>query len=237
MNWAIVAAGGLGKRMGEKVNKIFSPLLGKPIIFYILLLLEKAKIIDRVIITAREDDIKAIKQIVKEGKFKKTWAIIPAASTRQKSTWKVLKKLKQAGVKSSDLIGIHNAVNLLVTEKELEAVFAAAQKWGAALLAFSARDTIKITDKENFVKTTPQRKFIFLAQTPQVGRFDWLYQAFEKSEKENFEGTDDTMLLERIGKKVKIVPCSPENFKITYPFDLTLAEAIFKKRSKNGQSF
>jgi len=230
MKLVIVVAGGNGQRMKAKENKIFLKILGKPILSYTLATLERVKIIDKVLIVGRKEDIKRINQIVKKGRFKKVKGIFPARESRQKSTWEVLKELTKNGIKETDLIGVHNAVNPLVKDQEIIDVFTEAKKYGAALLAVAARDTVKIIDKDEFVKETPLRKFVFNAQTPQVGRFDWLYEAHQKAEKENFEGTDDTMLMERIGKKVKVVFCSPENFKITFPFDLSLASAILKRR-------
>ena len=77
---------------------------------------------------------------------------------------------------------------------------------------------------------TPIRKFVWSAQTPQVGKLEDLLTAFKKAEKDNFLGTDDTQLLERIGIKIKVVPCSKDNFKITFPEDLILAEKILQER-------
>lgn len=233
MNIVIVAAGGNGKRMQAKENKIFLSLLDQPIIYHTLTILEKIGCIDKVYISARPEDTSRLKEIIKKGNFKKVAGLIESNGSRQKSTWKVLKTLKTNGLRNTDFVGVHNAVNPLVNTEEIEAVFLEAQKYGAALLMVPARDTVKIVDSENFVKITPLRKDVWNAQTPQVGRFDWLFEAHQKADLENFEGTDDAMLMERLGKKVKVVSCSPENFKITFPFDLSLASEILKRR-QNG---
>lgn len=232
MNWMIVAAGGDNKRIkNNDTNKIFLSLLRKPVIFYTLKTLEEADFIDKIIITVRKKDKKKLGGLILKWQFKKVVGLIVARESRQSSTWKVL-NLWKGIILERDLVGVHNAVNPLVTKKEIEAVFAAAKKHGASLLAIPARDTVKIATKNNLVRETPIRKFVWYAQTPQVAKFSLLFKAFEKAEKESFLGTDDTQLLERVGVKVKIIPCSPENFKITYPQDLFLAEKILRRRRK-----
>lgn len=230
-NWVIVAAGGRGERMERKINKIFLPLLRRPVICWALKTLEESPQIEKIIITVDESDLGKLKNLLKKYQFKKIVGFIRAGENRQNSTLKALEWMGENKARENDLVGVHNAVNPLVTEKEIENVFQAAQKFGGALLACPARDTVKISSAANFVRQTPVRKSVWYAQTPQVGRFKDMLRAFLKAEKDNFQGTDDTQLLERIGVKVKIVPCSPENFKITYPWDLILAKTILKRRN------
>lgn len=232
MNWAIVVAGGNGKRIKSKVNKVFLPLLGKPLVCHTLQTLHQLKSIDQIIITIRLQDQKTWQDLEKKFSFSKIIKLMPAVATRQSSTWKVLKWLKSKAQKD-DLIAVHNAVNPLVTADEINTVLSAAQKFGAALLATPAKDTVKIS-QDHVVSQTPLRQFVWYAQTPQVGRFDLMFKAFKKAHQENFIGTDDSQLLEKSGCCVKIVPCSPENFKITYPHDLILAEKILQERRQKS---
>jgi 2-C-methyl-D-erythritol 4-phosphate cytidylyltransferase len=227
MNYLIVTAGGEGQRMKLKDNKIFADLNNKPLIYWTLKIFEDSQIINKIIISARKDDIKKINTIIKKHQFKKILTIFEADNLRQESTFKVLKWLKSKTGKN-DLIGIHNAVNPFVSDKEIVDVYQAAKKYRASLLAYLAKDTVKISNEKNMVEFTPLRKFSWYAQTPQVVNFADLWEAFIKAEKENFIGTDDTQLLERIGIKAKIVPCSHLNFKITYPEDLVLANEVLK---------
>lgn len=230
-NWVIVAAGGRGERMRKKINKVFLPLLRKPVILWTLKTLEESPIIKKILITVAEADLGKLKKMLKKYQFKKIVGFVKARESRQDSTLKVLQWMRKNRAKDDDLVGVHNAVNPLVTVDEIENVFSAAKKFGAALLAMPARDTVKIADNSGFVAQTPARKSVWYAQTPQVGRFKDMLEAFLKAEKNNFQGTDDTQLLERVGVKVKTVPCSPENFKITYNWDLILAKAILEKRN------
>ncbi|KKR59840.1 MAG: 2-C-methyl-D-erythritol 4-phosphate cytidylyltransferase [Candidatus Curtissbacteria bacterium GW2011_GWA1_40_47] len=160
--------------------------------------------------------------------MKKVKDVVDAKDSRQNSTFEVLKLLKTR-MKNNDLVGIHNAVNPFVTQDEIGKVYGAAKKWGASLLAYPAKDTVKIVGKDEFVAETPLREKCWYAQTPQVSTFKNLWKAHARAAGQNFVGTDDAQLLERIGVKVRIVPCSLQNFKITFPQDLLIAEQIVRK--------
>ena len=227
MNWLIVVAGGKGQRSNLKFNKIFAGLNGFPLLYWTLKPFEKSKTIDNIVISARKEDIKRIKAIIARYKLKKIKNIIDAKDSRQSSTFEVLKLLKSR-MKNNDLVGIHNAVNPFVTQDEIEKVYKAAKIWGASLLAYPAKDTVKIAAKDEFVDKTPLREICWYAQTPQVATFANLLTAFLKADNQKFVGTDDTQLLEKIGIKAKIVPCSNLNFKITYIEDLDLARGVAK---------
>src|SRR3989338_7743068 len=227
MNWLIVVAGGKGERMDLGVNKIFAKIGNLPILYWTLLAFEKSKIIDRIIISAGEKDMKKIETLIKKYKFKKVKQLITASNSRQESTFDVLKEYVSK-MKKSDLVGIHNAVNPFVSQEEIKKVYLTAKRFGAALLAQPAKDTVKITNDQWLVTQTPLRQHSWYAQTPQVAKFGKLYQAHLEARKNKFLGTDDAQLLERIGIKPKIVPCSNQNFKITFPEDLAMAPQILK---------
>lgn len=227
MNWIIIVAGGNGERIHLGYNKIFARIHNKPIIFWTLQQFEKIACIDSIAVSAQEKDISKIRQVIESGGFSKVVDLCPATSSRQASTFTILNFLKDR-IHYTDLVGIHNAVNPFVKRSEAEAVFKSAKKYQAALLAQPATDTIKITNGDNLVSHTPLRQTVWCAQTPQVAVFDKLWQAFFQANADNFSGTDDTQLLERIGVQAKIVPCSHQNIKITFPDDLILAKKIIK---------
>lgn len=234
MNYLIIAAGGSAGRMMSKDNKIFLKINKKQILYWTLKIFEESSIIDKIIISARVNDQRKIKNIVSENKIKKVIAVIPGGKSRQETVSNALDWLKEKA-KKDDLVGIHNAANPFVLHQEIKNVFAAAREHRAALLAHPARDTIKIINGDNVVNHTPIRKSCWYAQTPQVALYGDLLTAFAKAQSNNFVGTDDTQLLEMIGIKPKIVPCSRYNFKITFPEDLSLARRlmpIFTKEDK-----
>lgn len=225
MNWIVILAGGSGIRLGKKTNKIFLKLKGKSIIEWSILKAEKCKKIDKILISIKKEDLKKIKFIIKNGNYSKFVEILINEESRQKRIESTLNYLLTKA-KKEDLIGFHNAANPLVTVEELDLVFNKAKKYGSALLAMKMNDTIKISDKNAFVIDSPIRDNCWAAQTPQVARFDYLLKAFKKAEEENFEATDDSQIISRIGIKPKIVECSRNNFKITFLEDLQKAKKI-----------
>jgi 2-C-methyl-D-erythritol 4-phosphate cytidylyltransferase len=236
MNWLIIVAGGKGERMKLGHNKIFAELGEAPVLYWTLSVFEAHKDIDRIVIAAREEDREVIEKHIVNGMFKKVIQVTPAGSTRQETAFNALAWIKKHA-KPEDLVGVHNAANPFVLDEEITQVYEHVKHTGAALLAFPAKDTIKITDENNQVSHTPTRTSCWCAQTPQVATFGKLYEAYQKAKADNFTGTDDTQLLERIGIKAKIVQCSQWNFKITFYEDLIQAQMILPVfLEKNVQS-
>jgi 2-C-methyl-D-erythritol 4-phosphate cytidylyltransferase len=132
----------------------------------------------------------------------------------------------------ADCIAIHDAVRPCLTEELIDVVFGKAEEVGAALLAAPLSDTLKRVDAQQQVQETVSRQGLWLAQTPQVFRRDWLVDAYAQRGKVNQEITDDAQLLEAVGHKVHIVEGSSTNVKITTKADLHLAEAVLKSRPK-----
>jgi 2-C-methyl-D-erythritol 4-phosphate cytidylyltransferase len=232
MNIAIICAGGNGERMHTKENKIFLMLNGKPLIYYTLKTFSDYEKIDFIIITARKGDFSRLKKIISRNRISKIISIEEAYETRQESTYHVLQKLKGMNIPRDSYVIIHNAVNPFVKHSELDECMRAAYEYGASLLGFEATDTIKVIDDQYFIDHTPSRNRVWIAQTPQIIRFDIALEAFEKAFAKNFIATDDTTLVEAIHERVKFVECSRENFKITYPHDMALARSIHTKRMK-----
>ena len=232
MNIVIICAGGNGERMKAKDNKIFLHIDGKPIIYYTIKTFDDHPDIDAIIITAQEKYFRRIKQIISKNGIKKVVGLEKAYSTRQESTYHVLKKLSTQGISGSSLVLIHNAVNPFVKHHEINMCLEAANKHGASLLGFQAIDTVKLIDEGNFILRTPERKRVWIAQTPQVIRFDIALRAFDEANRRGYIATDDTTLVEKINNPIKFIECSRENFKITYPHDLELAKKIYHKKIK-----
>ena len=114
-----------------------------------------------------------------------------------------------------DIVVIHDGVRPFVTQDLIKQVVAAAKTEGAASAGVKAKDTIKETKKDNMVAATIPRQNLWLTQTPQAFKFALLKEAYKSAYDEKFYGTDDASLVERIGKKVKMIEGSYENIKIT----------------------
>jgi len=224
MNFTIILAAGNSERM-RGVDKIFYPIKKRPLIFYTISAFEKHPQIKKIIIVARRSDFKKIFSLTKKYKFRKIAMVREGGKERQDSAFNGLKAAGDLGAKSGDIILFHNGCNPLVSKKEITGVIRAAKRYKAALVGQLAKDTVKKINKNKFVLKTIDRKNIFLAQTPQVIEYGLAKMAFGKAFQENFYGTDDVSLIERLGVRPKIVQASSKNIKVTYSEDLKFVES------------
>ncbi len=125
-----------------------------------------------------------------------------------------------------DFIAVHDAARPCLADEWIDAVFAAAGKTGAAILATPISGTIKRVGRDQLVQETVSREGLWEAQTPQVFRRQLLVDAYAR--RASAPATDDAQLVERMGHKVTVVPGSPMNMKITTKDDLRLAAALLK---------
>lgn len=223
-------ASGIGKRMGAGKNKVLLELGGKLLVFYALKAFEKCQEIDGILIVIKREEIELAKKIVKKYKIKKVIGVIAGGKERQFSGLNAVLYLDSIlKDKSGAVVLFHNGANPFVASEEISESIKNAKKYGACAVAHPTKDTIKEVDKNGLVIRTLERSKLWNMQTPQVIKFQLAYRAFTKADKDNFIGTDDVSLVERMGKKVKIIKASENNFKITTPTDLELAKIIIKK--------
>ena len=224
---AIIPSAGKGERMGQK--KEFLLLGGKPILAHTLKPLEDHPQISKTILVVDEKSIeKCNREIVEKYGFKKVKEVIVGGEERQDSVYNGLKRV----AKDCDIVLIHDGARPFLTEDLITRSIEGAEKHKAAVVAVPCIDTIKFAHKEkDMAIETLDREYLWMAQTPQTFRYEIIMKAYEKAEEENFRGTDDASLVERMNQPVKIVRGSYNNIKITTPQDLILAEAILKKRN------
>lgn len=223
MNIAIILAAGDSKRV-RGINKIFYRIRGKPLIFYTIRAFEKHPRIQKIVLIVKKNDFRKFVSLIKKYKFKKITALVKGGKKRQDSAFNGLKMAENLGMKPGDLILFHNGCNPLISQEEIIEVIRAAKKYKTALVGQPARDTLKKINKNKFTLKTINRENIYLAQTPQVIEYKLAKKAFEKASREKFIGTDDVSLVERLGKQVKVVPCSYQNIKVTTKEDLKIVE-------------
>lgn len=230
MNIGIILASGIGKRMGAGKNKVLLELEKKPIVYYAIKAFEKCKDVDAILLVTRLEEIDILQGIVKKYKIKKVMGIIEGGRERQFSGLNAVKYLSEVlKEKTKSIVAFHNGANPFVTPEEISKSFLDAKKYGAAVVAHPTKDTIKEVDKKGMVVETLERSKLWNMQTPQTIKFSLALEAFDRANKDNFIGTDDVSLVERLGKKVKIVEGSKFNFKITTPLDFEMAKIIIKK--------
>lgn len=152
--------------------------------------------------------------------------VVEGAEERQYSIANALKVLHM----DAQLVAVHDAVRPFVKPAHILKCCELARKSGGAVLGVPAKDTIKMADGNGVITSTPARKNLWQAQTPQVFKKELLLKAYELALAEGFFGTDDASLVERIGGKMQMVEGDRENLKITYPVDLKIAELILSNK-------
>jgi 2-C-methyl-D-erythritol 4-phosphate cytidylyltransferase len=223
-NIAIVVAAGSGSRIGGELPKQFQPLGNKPMVAHSLELFEKSKLIDEVVLVVAEEYLAYASQaVVDEWNFRKVRKITAGGESRQES---VLAGLT-ACPNGIALAVIHDAARPFVAKDLFERVVARALETGAAILAVPAKESIKMAENGMITKTL-KRDSIWIAQTPQVFRFENILQAHQRAEAARNEATDDAELYEQYCGPVAIVPGNYNNIKITTKGDFVLAEEILK---------
>ncbi len=226
MNIAIILASGMGKRMGADKNKVFLELGGKPLIFYAIDNFEKSDDIDEIVIVAKEDEIDDMEEIVSEFGFKKVSHIIEGGSERQFSGHNGVNCVCDNYDNDDIVVLFHNGANPFVTGEEIRNVASKARGYGAAVVAHPTKDTIRKVNDDNMSQGVVDRSELWNMQTPQAIKLELAKEAFDKAREKEFLGTDDVSLVEELGGDVVIVEASDNNFKVTTPIDLALAEVI-----------
>lgn len=230
MNIAIILASGMGKRMGTKKNKMLLELGGKPLIFYAIDNFERSTYVDKIILVVREDELDTMRDIVEKYRFIKVVHITCGREERQHSGHNGVRCVEKNFENGDDIILLfHNGANPFVTNEEIGRVIVCACEHGAAVVAHKTKDTIRRVDLEGLSRGVVDRSDLWNMQTPQAMQFVLARDAFNVAHNDNFLGTDDVSLVERLGKKVMIVEASDNNFKVTTPIDLALAEVILQR--------
>ncbi len=229
---AVIVAAGSGQRMNKNKPKQFLELLHKPILAWTLEVFETTESVAEIVLVVPRGTLKYCREeIVARYGYKKIVNIVSGGKQRQDSVYKGLKKID----KNCQIIIIHDGVRPFVTHQMIIDSLDMVKRYSACIFAVPVKDTIKRIDRNGLVKGTLLREELGLVQTPQTFEFNLIKKAYQKAFRDNFYGTDDAMLIERIGGQVKVLPGSYDNIKITTPPDLILAEIIQKKRlnSKN----
>jgi 2-C-methyl-D-erythritol 4-phosphate cytidylyltransferase len=225
---ALVPAAGLGLRMGGSVRKQFRRVGGFPLVVHSLRVFQASPVIDGIVLAVPETDLHYCRRnIVEAHGFTKVLHVVAGGRERQDSVRQALAVVDDR----VDIVVIHDAVRPCVTELMVEQVVKAAKAEGAAIIALPMRDTVKQVGPDGFIVRTIDRKPLWLAQTPQAFRRDWLQDAHRKAHAEGLSATDDAYLLEWMGHAVKVLEGSGENIKVTRPEDLILGEAILCSRA------
>ena len=218
---AIIPAAGQGKRMNSQTPKQFLELEGHPILHHTLKAFENSDLIESIILVVPPKDV-AIMKFEWQERFPIISDVVAGGKERQDSVYNGLCVLE----KDTDIVIIHDGVRPFVSRSMIAEVIESAKEHGAAIAALPLNDTLKRGDSENLVKDTIQRDALWRVQTPQAFCYSLLSEGMDQARVDNFYGTDEGVLVERLGKPVKLTVGSEHNIKITRPEDLPLAKLI-----------
>ena len=227
MNYEVVLpAAGSGKRMGAGQNKLFLQLAGKPILVHTLLVFERDPNCTGIWLAVKDEERSHIEELLREHRITKVKGLPTGGAERQHSVHSCIKAMKNVGI-----VLVHDAARPFITQSIIKQLAETAYFQGAAIAGVRVKDTMKVV-KDGIIEETIDRQLLWSIQTPQAFRFELLAQAEDVAEKVGFLGTDEAMLVERLGHKIHVVESSYENVKMTTQEDLLFGEAILASRAK-----
>lgn len=221
---AIIAAAGAGRRMKTDRPKQLLTLNGTAIVIHTVRKFDASPVIDYIIVAAPRESVDEVRALVRDAGFQKPVTVVEGGDRRQDSVAIALQDLQS----DTTHVAVHDAVRPFVTLSEIESVVHEAERRGAAILAVPIVDTVKQVERE-LIELTLTREHLVLAQTPQVFQIEILKTAFDRAREDEYYGTDESSLVERLGTPVAVVRGSERNIKITRPSDLTLAQVFLEE--------
>lgn len=233
----ILPAAGLGTRMvrpsgllEKSGRKQFLMLDGTPVLIHTIRKFLQCPSVSEIIVALREEDITWVQELIDKLNPSKPIHLTEGGDSRQQSVKNAMALLSP----DTELVAVHDAVRPFVEPELVETVIAEAARTGAAIVGIVPVDTVKQVHKHT-VRATLPREHLILTQTPQVFSVALLREAFERAETDEFTGTDESSLVERLEKvEVSIVAGSHRNIKITKPADLDLARLYMQEEAALG---
>ena len=214
----ILAAAGVGKRMNLGYPKQFLEVDGKPLFVLALEVAQKSDLIKDIVIATAEESVKFVTEVCERYKVSKIKKVISGGEERQYSIENALEYCED-----NSIIAVQDGVRPFLKERyfsESLQMLNENSNLAGVVVGVPLKDTIKRVDKSGTVIETPRREEYIAVHTPQVFRATILKEAYRKAREDEFLGTDDSSLVERIGVEIKVVVGDYDNIKITTIEDL-----------------
>lgn len=230
----ILPAAGLGTRMGRPnpertgtSRKQFMLLDGSPILIHTIRKFVATPSVAEILVALRAEDIEWAAELIRKEMPRKPVRLVEGGESRQQSVENALAALNPA----TELVAVHDAVRPFIDIETIEKIIAVAAETGAAIAGIVPVDTVKQVHLNKIRATIPRERLV-LAQTPQVFRYGLLREAFARAREDNFTGTDESSLVERLEQvEVSVVAGSDRNIKITRPSDMELAQLFLAEET------
>ena len=248
---AVVPAAGEGRRFrdarlngsfreakrAEGRSKVFVELGGEPMLAHVLRALDEAPSVTSITVVARQELVADTRELIERTRTDKAATVCAGGPSRSASVANGVAETPS----DAQYVLIHDGARPCLTPALVESSIAAAKEHGAAVCGLASAVTIKAADDKARVRLTLDRESLWLVQTPQVFRKDWLVQALARFGERQPNGDldqfpDDAAILEWAGFPVHLVPGDPLNIKVTAPDDLIVAEAILQHRQATSDA-
>ncbi|GKV55141.1 2-C-methyl-D-erythritol 4-phosphate cytidylyltransferase [Sporosarcina sp. NCCP-2222] len=220
----MIPAAGSGKRMGAGRNKLFLELGDKPILIHTLELFEQDPACEQIILAVRPDERNEIEGLLGQFEISKANQLVNGGGERQQSVAACIRAHQTGGI-----VLVHDAARPFIHRDVIHRLVENAEAHGAAIAGVQAKDTMKMAS-DGIVEETVDRDRLWIIQTPQAFRYELLAEASEKAEAEGFLGTDESMLVERLGHPIRVVESTYDNVKMTTKEDLVFGEIFLSRR-------
>ena len=225
MNAAVIVAAGRGSRMGLGRNKVLAPLAGVPVIVRTVRAFEATGLFDGgIVVVTGAEDLAQMRDLF--ARFHVGASLALGGADRQESVHRGL----MATNASADVIAIHDGARPLVTRAVIERTIESAQRFGSGVAAVMLKDTVKRVDAAGVVIDTPRRDALRAVQTPQTFDARLIREAHARFAQGAERATDDAMLAEWAGHRVRLTEGDVENIKLTTPEDMLLAQQVLLRR-------
>ena len=231
MNIALIVAAGSGSRMGNADKpKQFLPIYGKPLMIHTIEAFEVHDEIDAIVVVTNEAYIDQVKVWCKQYDLGKIKAVVAGGNSRQISVFNGLQAVKAISKDpSNDIVLIHDAARPLISQRIITDNIRICEKYDAVDTVIKASDTIVRSVNEESISDIPARNELYQGQTPQSFKLSLILDAHEYVKTHEVNNvTDDCKLVLSLGKEVRLVEGSKQNFKITTFDDLMMLKALLK---------
>ena len=230
MNIGLILAAGSGSRMGNADKpKQFLPIYGKPLMIHTIEAFEVHEDVDAIVIVTNDSYVDQVKVWCKQYDLLKVKAVVAGGEERQISVYNGLQAVKNIAQSDDDIVLIHDAARPLISQRIISDNIEVCTKYGAVDTVIKASDTIVRSKNSESISDIPLRKELYQGQTPQTFKLSLILDAHEQARKNNLpDVTDDAKLVLSLGKEVRLVEGSKQNFKITTFDDLMMLKALLK---------
>lgn len=208
----------------DGVDKVFAPIRGVPLIAHTVELFERSPLVHELVLVLARDKVDKGLALSRERGWKKLATVCSGGQRRQDSVRCGLERLSPC-----DWVVVHDGARPCLDSEVLQRGLEAVQETGAAVAAVPATDTVKVVSSKRLVQSTPDRKSLWMVQTPQLFDYRLLLEAHRTCYK---DVTDDAAMVEALGHPVKVFMGLHHNIKVTTAQDLAMVEVLLEAKVK-----